>query len=135
MTVIDSFRAAIEASDPAAAVAAFAEDVVLHSPAVISVDYTGRERVGRITGFAARTLEDICFTDELHSGDQGTHGLVFEARVGDQRTQGIFYLGTSDGRIVSLTLLLRPLRAVEAFVGAMGALGAEPALDFAGGTD
>jgi limonene-1,2-epoxide hydrolase len=135
MTVIEAFRTAMEAKDLAAVTATFAEDVVLHSPAVIATEYAGRERVSRITGFAAQTLGDIRFTDELHGSEDRSHGLVFEATVGDQRAQGIFYLRTDDGGIVSLTLLLRPLRAVEAFVQAMGARGAEPALDFSAGNE
>jgi hypothetical protein len=135
MTVIDAFKDAVAASDPAAAVAALAEDVVLHSPAVISTEYAGRERVGRIVGFAAQVLQGIRFTDELHGADRSTHALVFEVRVGDQPAQGVFYLRTGDGHIVDLTLLLRPLRALEAFVEAMRARGAEPALDLAAGRE
>ena len=136
MNTLDAFRSAFETSDAAAAVATFAEDVVLHSPAVISQDYAGRELAGRIIGFAAQVLEDVRFTDELHSPEGSTHGLVLEARVGAERAQGILYLGTADdGRITGVTLLLRPLRAVQAFVEAMGVRGAQPALDYAAGTE
>ena len=135
MTVIDAFRDALTGDDPTAAAPLFAEDVVLHSPAVISTDYRGRELVGRIAGFSAQVLGDVRFTDELHSAGQSTHGLVFEATVGEQPAQGVLYLATRDDRIAEVTLLLRPLRAVEAFVQAMGARGAQPALDFAAGTE
>jgi SnoaL-like domain len=134
MTVIDSFRSAMEARDTAAVVATFAEDVVLHSPAVISSEYAGRERVSRIMGLAGQTLEDIRFTDELHAADHRTHALVLEARVGDQPAQGILYLGTDGDLIASVTLMLRPVRSQQAFVDAMLARGAEPALDYARGT-
>lgn len=133
MTVIDALRHALTSGDPTAAASLFAEDAVLHSPAVISVDYTGREQVGRIAGFSAQVLGDIRFTDELHSADQGTHALIFEGTVAEQPAQGVLYLATRDDRIAEITLLLRPLRAVEAFVQAMGTRGAQPAVDFAAG--
>jgi hypothetical protein len=133
VTVIDTFRTALETGDRSAATAGFAEQVVLHSPAVISTEYAGRELVAQITGMAMQALQDIHFTDELHSVLDDTHALVFDATVGDERTQGVFHLATSGGRIVSLTLLLRPLRAVQAFVDTMGSLGAQPALDHARG--
>ena len=100
MTVIDAFRRALATADPAAA-ALFAEDVVLHSPAVISTGYTGRQQVARIAGFAAQVLGDIRFTDELHSPEQSTHGLVFEATVGEQRAQGALYLSTANDLIAA----------------------------------
>jgi hypothetical protein len=133
VTVIDAFRTALETGDRSAATAGFAEQVVLHSPAVISTDYTGRELVSQITGMAVQTLQGIRFTDELHSLHDDTHALVFEATVGDEPAQGVFHVATSGGMIVSLTLLLRPLRAVQAFVDSMGSRGAQPALDHARG--
>jgi hypothetical protein len=133
MTVIDSFRTALETGDRGAATAGFAADVVLHSPAVISTDYRGRELVAQITGMAMQTLEGIRLTDELHGRDGGSHALVFEAAVGDEPAQGVFHLATGGGQIVSLTLLLRPLRAVQAFVDTMRSKGAQPALDHARG--
>jgi hypothetical protein len=133
MTVIDTFRTALETGDRDAATAGFAAEVVLHSPAVISTDYTGRELVTQITGMAMQTLDGIRITDELHSPHGDTHALLFEAAVGDEPAQGVFHLATADGRIVSLTLLLRPLRAVQAFVETMRSHGAQPALDHARG--
>jgi hypothetical protein len=135
MNPVDAFRSAVVARDAAAAVATFADDVILHSPAVISQDYAGREVIGRIIAFAAQVLEDVRFTDELHSPDGSTHGLVLEARIGEERAQAILYLRTAADRIASITFLLRPLRAAQAFVGAMGSLGAQPALDYAAGID
>jgi hypothetical protein len=133
MTVIDTFRTALETGDRDAATAGFAAEVVLHSPAVISTDYAGRELVAQITGMAMQTLQGIRVTDELHGQDDDTHALVFEAAVGEEPAQGVFHLATSGGQIVSLTLLLRPLRAVQAFVDTMRSKGAQPALDHARG--
>jgi hypothetical protein len=101
---------------------------------VISTEYTGRERVEGILRRALDTLGQVRFTDELHSADLSTHALVFDATVTGQAVQGIFYLGIANGRIGSLTLMMRPARGQQAFVDAMLTRGAEPALDFASGT-
>lgn len=85
-------------------------------------------------GFAMQTIEDRRVTDELHSSDGRTHALLVEGRVSAQSLQGCLYLRTDDAGLVDdLTFMLRPLRAVEAFVAAMGALGAQPALDLQAG--
>jgi hypothetical protein len=134
MNPVDAFRSALETSDPAPAVATFADDVVLHSPAVISKEYAGPELAGQIIGFAAKVLTDVRFTDELHNADGTTHALVLEASVGAERAQGVLYLQTAGEQLKSVTFLLRPLRAMAAFVDAMGAHGAQPALDYTAGT-
>ena len=102
MNPLDAFRSSFETRDPTAAVATLAEDVVLHSPALISRDYAGPELVGGILGFAAQVLEDVHFTDELHSPDGSTHGLVLEARIGTEQAQGVLYLGTEPGLTTAL---------------------------------
>ena len=134
MTVVDRFRSAFTAGDAAALDGAFAEDAVLHSPAVISTEYRGRELVTRITGLAMRTLSDVRFTDELHGDTGGSHALVLDAAVGGERVQGVLYFTTgADGLITGLTFMLRPLRGVQAFVETMLGFGAQPALDHAEG--
>ncbi|HKP41056.1 hypothetical protein [Mycobacterium sp.] len=44
------------------------------------------------------------------------HALVFDARIGDLSIQGCDFVHTdADGLIDQLTVMLRPLRAVQAF--------------------
>ena len=127
------FRAALEAGDPAPIVATFSDDVELHSPAIIGTAYRGPDLVSSIVTAAMEVLEDVRVADILHAEDAATAGVVFEARVRDLLAQGFMLLRTEDDCITELTLLLRPLAALRAFVSAMAALGAQPALDAGAG--
>ncbi len=127
---LETLRSAFEAADPAPILAAFADDVQLHSPALMSPpDYRGRDVVGQIVTLAMRAIESVRVTDLLPSSDAQTGGAVFQARIGGLPAQGIVMLRSKDNRVTELTLLIRPLAALRAFVTRMGELGAQPALD------
>ena len=65
-------------------------------------------------------IRDSRYTDEL-TGD-GTHGLVFEARVGEKQLQGWDYLALdADGLVTELTVMVRPLSGLIAVAEAMAA--------------
>jgi len=127
---LGTFRSALEARDPAPVLATFADDVQLHSPALIGPEYRGRDVVASIVTPAMRVLEDVRVTDVLRTGDDATGGVLFDARISGLPAQG-FVLARVDerGRVREVTLLLRPLPALRAFVTRMGELGARPALD------
>lgn len=115
-----AFRTAIEARDIDAAIALFAGDGVFRSPAVHK-PYTG-PAIGAVLHAAFATFEDFRYTDEA-TGPGGLHLLVFAARVGDKDVEGLDLLReTEDGtQIAELTVMVRPLRGLEALVAAMGA--------------
>ncbi len=131
--ILETFRAALEAGDPAPIVATFSADVELHSPAIIGPDYRGLGLVASIVTAAMQVLEEVRVADVLHAEDAATAGVVFGARVRELPSQGFMLLRTEGERITELTLLLRPLAALRAFVSAMAALGAQPALDAGAG--
>lgn len=113
-----SFRAGVEARDPDAMGAALHPDVVFRSPAVFK-PYEGREAVMSVLRHVLVVLEDFRYTDELTG--QGTHGLVFAARVGDKDVQGWDYLTLDeDGLITELVVMIRPLSGLIAVAQAMG---------------
>ncbi len=126
---LETMRSAFPTADAASLVAAFADDVQLHSPALIGPEYRGRDVVASIVTPAMRVLEDVRVTDLLETGDGVTGGVLFDARVGDQRAQGFVLLRTNGEQVSEITLLLRPLPALRAFVTRMGELGARPAID------
>lgn len=74
------FRRAVEAHDSEDAIAAFAEDAVLHSPVTFK-PIEGKADIGKVLGIVAEILGDFRYTDQLESKD-GTHGLIFRARIG-----------------------------------------------------
>src|SRR4051794_34828723 len=108
MTVNHPFGAAVAARDIDAALATLADDVVFHSPAVFK-PYAGRESVGALLRLVAETFEDFRYTDEIANAD-GTHALVFRARVGDKELEGLDLIrDAADGRIADFTVMVRPL--------------------------
>ena len=114
-----SFRAAVEARDLSAMEAALHPDVVVRSPAVFK-PYEGREQVLGVLRHVIEVFEDFHDTDELH-GD-GTHGLVFAARVGEKQLQGWDYLTLdADGLVTELVVMIRPLSGLIALAEAMAA--------------
>src|SRR5438270_3740159 len=120
-----AFRAAVEAGDVAAATDLLADDVVFRSPAVFK-PYEGRETVATILRTVFEVFEDFRYTDEL-AGD-GVHTLIFEARVGDRKLQGLDLIRDApDGRIAELTVMVRPASGLMALAERMG-----PALQAAG---
>ena len=113
------FRDAVEARDLQAMEAVLHPDVVFRSPVVFK-PYEGREAVMTLLGHIVEVLEDFRYIHEL-TGD-GVHGLVFEARTGDRTLQGWDLLEVdSDGRVVGLTVMIRPLSGLIAVAEAMGA--------------
>jgi hypothetical protein len=113
-----SFRAAIEAGDHAAMVAAFAPDAVLNSP-VSFKPFEGREAISQLLAILLETFEDFRYTDELES--DAVHALVFRARVGDKELEGLDLIRLDDdGRIRELTVMVRPASGLMALAEAMG---------------
>jgi SnoaL-like protein len=112
------FRLAVEAGDMDAAVACLAPDVTFNSP-VAHTPFEGAETVGAVLRAVSETFEDFEYTDELGDGD--THALVFRARVGDKRLEGLDLLRLNeDGLIENLTVMVRPASGLMALGAAMG---------------
>ena len=121
--------AALQSADPGPLLAAFTDDVQLHSPALIGPEYRGRAVVAPIVTAAVRVLGAARVTDVLTAGDGTTGSVVFETRIENEPAQGVVLLRTRAAQVSEITLLLRPFPALRAFVAQMGALGAKPALD------
>jgi hypothetical protein len=114
----DAFRAAVEAEDPEAVTDALADDVVFRSPVVFK-PYEGKPLVAAIlTQGAMRVFEDFRYIDQLEDGD--TSMLVFEARVGDRRLNGLDLLRfDGDGKVRELMVMVRPMSGLNALAEAM----------------
>ena len=112
------FRAAVEAGDIDAGLALFTDDATLDSPVAFK-PFVGSEAVGVVLRAVFETFEDFRYTDEFENAD-GTHALIFEARVADKAVQGLDLLRTDDaGRIENLTVMVRPLSGLIALAEAM----------------
>jgi hypothetical protein len=110
-----AFRRLVEAREVEKVDGLLAENVVLHSPIAFK-PYRGRETVATIIKTVSTILEDFAFQREIGAEAGEDHALVFDARVGDLSIQGCDFLHTdAEGLIDQLTVMLRPLRAVQAF--------------------
>lgn len=120
MTHHHDFRAAAEAGDAAALAACLAEDVTFCSPAVFE-PYRGREAAMLVLGAVSQVFEDFRYVGEFTS-EGGRVVLEFRTRVGDKQLQGIDLLTFDEesGLVIDLTVMLRPLRGLQATVDAIG---------------
>jgi limonene-1,2-epoxide hydrolase len=115
------FRAAVEAADLEAVVATLAEDVVFRSP-VTHTPSRGRDAVIPILRAVFAVFEDFGYEREIGAPDAPDHALVFRARVDDRELEGCDFLhARADGTIDELTVMIRPLSALQAVAEAMKA--------------
>jgi hypothetical protein len=113
------FRRAVEARDLDGLAALLAPDVVFHSPVTFK-PYVGREDVRALLGIVMSVFEDFIYTDELTA--DGVEALIFRARVGDRRVEGIDILRfDQQGLIADFTVMVRPMSGVHALAEAVGA--------------
>ena len=103
-----------------AGLALFAEDATLDSPVAFK-PFTGIDAVTVVLRAVFETFEDFHYTDEFE-GPDGTHALIFEARVGDKSVQGLDLIREdADGRVKNLTVMVRPTSGLMALAEAMAA--------------
>lgn len=119
LACMKAFRAAVEAGDFDALPALCTEDVVFRSP-IAHKPYRGRETLGVILRSVSRVFEDLAYIREIGGGESPDSALVFVAKVNGLEINGCDFLHTnSDGLIDEFTVMLRPLKAVNAFAERM----------------
>jgi hypothetical protein len=112
-----AFREAVEARDMARLVALLAPDVVFHSP-VSFKPFTGRDTVGFVLATVATVFRDFVYVDELGTGPHSA--LVFRTRIGERDAEGIDLIEQdAQGQVARLTVMVRPLSALQALADAM----------------
>jgi hypothetical protein len=116
---VERFRAAAEAGDHSAMAQALAPNVVFRSPIVFK-PYEGRDAVAPILAAVAQVFDSFRYVDQLEG--EGTAALIFEAKVGDRRLDGLDHLRfDEDGLVSELTVMVRPLSAALALADQMRA--------------
>jgi hypothetical protein len=112
---VHAFRSVVEAREFERLDEVFAEHVVLHSP-IARKPYQGRGMVVKIVTLVASVFEDFAFQRQIGADTDDDHALMFAARVGDLSIEGCDFLHTgADGFVDEITVMLRPLKAVQAF--------------------
>ena len=115
------FRAAVESGEFDTIGDLFAEDAVLHSP-IAHRPYHGRDMIAAIICAVSNTLNDFRFDTEMRGEHAGDHALMFNATVDGLKIQGCDFAHTrADGLIDTITVMLRPLKAVSVFADKMRA--------------
>jgi hypothetical protein len=113
----DAFRAAAEAKDFSKVEELFAEDAVFNSP-VVYKPYHGREAIKVLLGAVIQVLEGFRYLEQVETAE--TAVLMFEARVGERELQGVDILRFGDdGRIVAMTVMVRPMSGMHALAERM----------------
>jgi hypothetical protein len=101
-----------------------AEDATFSSPVA---DYRGRADAAHILGLVARVLEDVEKTGEWDAGRETVS--AFAARARGDHLQGMLCERRDEaGRVVHVTLFLRPYRALTRAIERMRELLAESPL-------
>jgi SnoaL-like domain len=114
----DAFKQAVASGEIERIGEILADDVVFRSPAVFK-PYEGREATMFVLRAVSRVLEDFEYVDRFEGADGEL--LLFSARVGDRRIDGIDLLRFDDqGKVRELTVMMRPLTGLQAVVEAMG---------------
>ena len=71
-----------------------------------------------LLGAIVQVFEDFRYTAQVETGDAAV--LVFEARVGDREVEGVDILRFGDdGRIVEMTVMVRPMSGMHALAERM----------------
>jgi hypothetical protein len=108
----DAFRQAAETKDFSRVDDLFAEDAIFRSP-VVFAPYEGREAIKVLLGAIVCVFEDFRYLEHVEAGDVAV--LMFEAMAGDRQVQGVDILKFGgDGRIVEMTVMLRPMSGLHA---------------------
>lgn len=111
-------RAAIEARDLDALAAQFRDDIVFNSPVAFH-PFVGRETVLAVLANVLEVFSDFTYVEEL--AGEGSHGLVFTAKVGERGVEGLDHLRLDeDGLVREFTVMVRPLSGLIALAEAMG---------------
>jgi len=110
-------RAAFEARDHSAVVAALAPDVVLNSP-IFDKPFSGIDEAGDLFAVLLEVLTPLEYLDEI-PGDP--HILHFRAEVDGTELEGVDLLRFDEqGRVREITVLFRPFTGMAAFMSATG---------------
>ena len=116
---MSAFRTAIESKDPATISAALSPEIIFRSPAVHR-PYAGRDTVMVILGAVVQVFEEFAYVGHLVDGDEEM--LRFHARVGGRDVDGVDIVRYgADGLVEELSVMIRPLSALQAVREAMAA--------------
>ena len=123
---LSAFLAAVQARDTTRAAAQLAEYVILESPLVVE-PYVGREQVANVVSEFVDAFDEFTVT-EIISGD-GHFAVMTNIKIGTTEIDGVDLIGiNAEGKVASLSIHLRPLRAIVALQNRLAPALAMPVL-------
>ena len=126
---LSAFLVAVQARDVTGAVAQLAEYVILES-SVADEPSVGRERVANVVAQLIDAFDEFIVT-EIIPGD-GHFAVVTNTRIGSTEIDGVELIGiNAEGKVASLSIHSRPLRAVVALQNRLAPALAMPVLTLA----
>jgi hypothetical protein len=116
--VLRRWHAVVTSKDPALLRDLLADDVVFRSPAVFAPQ-EGRARTAGYLGAALKVLgPSLRYVSQWH--DDASAVLEFEADLDGAYVQGVDLLRwNAEGKLVSFTVMVRPLRGLQKLVELM----------------
>lgn len=121
-----AFLAAVEARDAASATAQLADYVILESPLDVK-PFVGREQVAEVVSRCLDVFDEFTVTDII-SGDEH-FAVATNIRVGTTELDGIDLIGiNAEGKVASLSIHLRPMRAIVALQNRLAPVSGMPVL-------
>ena len=118
---LSAFLAAVLARDATDAAAQLAEYVILESPIDVK-PFLGREQVAKVMSQVLEAFDE-CTITQIISGD-GNFAVVTNVKIGTTEMDAIELIGIhAEGKIASLSIHLRPVRAIVALHDRLAANG------------
>jgi hypothetical protein len=116
--VLRRWHAVVTSKDPALLGDLLADDVVFRSPAVFAPQ-EGKARTASYLGAALKVLgPSLRYVSQWHDGASAV--LEFEADLDGAYVQGVDLLRwNAEGKLVSFTVMVRPLRGLQKLVELM----------------
>jgi SnoaL-like domain len=115
---VHPFRAVWETHDLAAWTKALAPDVVAYSP-MLTTPFKGVNTVAELYGVLFEALGEFEITHEFIDG--GSSAFFWRANLGARRIRGVDLLQVDEGgKIVEISVWIRPLVDIAAFGSAVG---------------
>jgi SnoaL-like protein len=123
---LSAFLAALQTRDATSAAAQLAEYVILENP--IDVEpFVGREQVAKVVSQILDVFDEFTVT-EIISGD-GYFAVVTNIKIGTTEIDGVDLIGiNAEGKVASLSIHLRPLRAIVALQNRLAPASGMPVL-------
>ena len=123
---LSAFLAAAQARDATSAAAQLADYVILEGP--IDVEpFVGREQVAKVVSQLLVAIDEFTVT-EIMSRD-GHFAVLTNIKIGTTEIDGIDLIGiNAEGKVASLSIHLRPMRAIVALQNRLARAGGMPVL-------